>query len=232
MNVPYPVSFEHTLPQKTVAAACHRLGISTRHWPEAGALAQSHAGYSALCRLITDGRRAAVKGSYHLSADDFSDGLAECLLLWVPGNQLLLSAEDSWILDVFHRRLWIAVELLADGLERQRLGRLQQLGQTLGVPLVASGDVHMHCRERRILQDTLTVIREGLTLDQAGYALYPNGERYLRNRGVIEKCTLRNCYRKHWKYRSPSIFLSMSCGTNILTSLCRIMKPRPAICAA
>ena len=151
------------------------------------ALAQSHTGYTALCRLITSGRRAAEKGSYHLCAGDFADGLPECLLLWVPGNQLLLSAEDSWILEAFKARLWIAVELLADGLERQRLEHLQQLGHTLGLPLVASGDVHMHCRERRALQDTLTVIREGLTLDQAGYALYPNGERYLRPKNVVSK---------------------------------------------
>jgi error-prone DNA polymerase len=151
------------------------------------ALAQSHAGYSALCRLITAGRRAADKGSYRLSAGDFEDGLPECSLLWVPGKQLLLGAEDSWILDVFRHRLWIAVELLADGLERQRLDHLQQLGRTLGLPLAASGDVHMHCRQRRVLQDTLTVIREGLTLDQAGFALYPNGERYLRKRSTIGK---------------------------------------------
>jgi error-prone DNA polymerase len=43
----------------------------------------------------------------------------------------------------------------------------------------------MHCRKRRALQDTVTAIREGLTLDRAGYALYSNGERYLRSRAVI-----------------------------------------------
>ena len=52
-------------------------------------------------------------------------GLHDCLVLWVPGNQLLLGAEDAWITDTFHGRLWIAVELLADGLERLRLERLQ-----------------------------------------------------------------------------------------------------------
>src|SRR5690606_5110707 len=60
--------------------------------------------------------------------------------------------------------------------------RLQSLGHELGLPLVASGDVHMHCRERRAVQDTLTAIRLGTTLDQAGFALYPNGERCLRSK--------------------------------------------------
>ena len=148
-------------------------------------LARNRAGYGELCSLITRGRRAAEKGSYRVTADDFSTGLPNCLVLWLPDNQLLLGAEDAWILDAFRQRLWIAVELLADGLESIRLARLQHLGEDLDLPLVASGDVHMHCRERRALQDTVTAIREGVTLDRAGFALYPNGERYLRPRPVL-----------------------------------------------
>jgi error-prone DNA polymerase len=151
------------------------------------ALAQNHRGYTALCQLITCGRRAAEKGSYRLCSDDFGDALPDCLLLWVPDNQLLLSRDDSWILDAFDGRLWIAVELLADGLQRQRLQRLQHLGEALGLPLVAAGDVHMHCRARRALQDTVTAIREGTTLDRAGFSLYPNGERYLRSRETLAR---------------------------------------------
>jgi len=148
-------------------------------------LVRNRSGYAQLCTVITNGRRAAEKGSYKLNANDFSDGLPDCYVLWTPGDRLLLGTEDTWILDAFRGRLWIAVELLADGLERQRLSRLRHLGQDLDLPLVASGDVHMHCRERRALQDTVTSIREGLTLDRAGYALYPNGERYLRSRAVV-----------------------------------------------
>ncbi|MFT5500294.1 MAG: error-prone DNA polymerase [Woeseiaceae bacterium] len=150
-------------------------------------LARNRSGYAQLCELISNGRRAADKGSYKLTPDDFSSGLPDCFAIWIPGDRLLLGTEDAWILDVFRGRLWIAVELLADGLQRQRLTRLQHLGQALDLPLVASGDVHMHCRERRALQDTVTSIREGLTLDRAGFALYPNGERYLRCLKTIEK---------------------------------------------
>jgi error-prone DNA polymerase len=156
-------------------------------------LARNRAGYAQLCRLITRGRRAAKKGSYKVTAEDFADGLNNCLVLWVPDNQLLLGGEDAWILDAFCDRLWIAVELLADGLERLRMERLRNLGEALDLPLVASGDVHMHCRERRFLQDTVTAIREGVTLDRAGFALYPNGERYLRPREV-----LGSIYPREW----------------------------------
>ena len=148
-------------------------------------LARNRAGYGELCSLITRGRRAAEKGSYRVAADDFSAGLPNCLVLWFPDNQLLLGADDAWITDAFRDRLWIAVELLADGLERLRLERLRHLREALDLPLVASGDVHMHCRERRALQDTVTAIRQSVTLDRAGFALYSNGERYLRPYGVL-----------------------------------------------
>lgn len=150
-------------------------------------LAQSHRGYTALCQLITRGRRAAEKGSYRVLACDFIGRLPECFVLWVPDNQLLLSSDDSWLLDAFSGRLWIAVELPADGLQQQRLERLQRLGETLELPLVATGDVHMHSRARRALQDTVTAIREGTTLEGAGLALYPNGERYLRSRRTLSR---------------------------------------------
>ncbi len=149
------------------------------------ALAQSRSGYARLCRLITDGRRAAEKGSYKLTPDAFTDGLPDCLLLWIPDRQLQLQAQDRWICDAFRERLWIAVELLADGLEHQRLDQLQSLGRTLDLPLVASGDVHMHRRSRRMLQDTITAIREKVTVDRAGFMLYPNGERYLRSPELV-----------------------------------------------
>jgi error-prone DNA polymerase len=150
-------------------------------------LARNRSGYAQLCRLISHGRRAAEKGSYRLEPDDFRDGLPDCFVLWVPGNRLLFGEKDSWLLDAFRNRLWIAVELLADGLERQRLSRLRSLGKALDLPLVASGDVHMHNRRRRALQDTVTSIREGVTLDRAGFALHPNGERYLRSMATIAR---------------------------------------------
>ena len=150
-------------------------------------LARNRDGYAELCQLITRARRAAEKGQYRVTAADFSSGLGNCLALWIPDNRILLGAEDSWLLDAFRDRLWIAVELLADGLERQRLARTRRLGETLGLPLVAAGDVHMHCRQRRALQDTVTAIREKLTLDRAGFALYPNGERYLRPLPTLQK---------------------------------------------
>ncbi|HCV14584.1 MAG TPA: hypothetical protein DGC76_12940, partial [Candidatus Accumulibacter sp.] len=56
------------------------------------------------------------------------------------------------------------------------------LASASGLPAVAAGDVHMHRRGRRALQDTLTAIRLRSTLSAAGHALFANGERHLRTR--------------------------------------------------
>jgi DNA polymerase III alpha subunit len=72
------------------------------------------------------------------------------------------------------------VELMAGGADRERLERLCRIGRELGIPAVASGDVHMHQRRRRALQDMLTAVRLKTTVAAAGHALHPNGERSMR----------------------------------------------------
>jgi len=151
------------------------------------ALARNKAGYASLCRLITTARRAAEKGSYELARLDFEEGLSGCLVLWVPDRQFTLDVEDHWLRETFRDRLWIAVELLADGRQREQMQRLREEGRRLKLPLVASGDVHMHCRARRIVQDAVTAIRHGTTVDNAGFALHANGERHLRPLDVLQR---------------------------------------------
>jgi error-prone DNA polymerase len=142
-------------------------------------LATSRAGYGTLCRLITRGRRAAPKGAYALTRADLETGLEGCLLLWLPGLRPS-QEEGAWLRERFAGRLWLAVELSAGGADHERLAGLMALSDRLGLPAVASGDVHMHLRGRRALQDTLTAVRHGVTLKDAGLALAPNGERHLR----------------------------------------------------
>jgi len=149
-------------------------------------LATSRAGYAALCGLITRGRRAAPKGRYVLGRADLDDALPECLLLWRPGR-VPNPAEGAWLRERFAGRLWLAVELGCDGTDRARLRSLIALASRLGLPAVAAGDVHMHIRRRRALQDTLTAIRLGVPLAAAGLALSPNGERHLRSLAELER---------------------------------------------
>ena len=143
------------------------------------ALAPNRKGYGRLCRFITRGRRNAEKGSYSLDRMDVQALLSDCLILWLPGAQPDAS-EAQWLSQRFPGNVWIAVELLCEGRDRERLAELQALGREVGLPLVAAGDVHMHVRARRKLQDVLTAIRHTVPIAEAGWRLYPNGERHLR----------------------------------------------------
>ena len=100
-------------------------------------LAQNRDGYAALCQLITKARRAADKGHYKLGRAAFDDGLPGCLVLWVPDQSFTLDVEDHWLRETFRDRLWIAVELLADGRQREQLDKLREEGRRLRLPLVA-----------------------------------------------------------------------------------------------
>ncbi len=148
-------------------------------------LAASRRGYAVLARLVTRGRRAAPKGEYRLARADFDEGLEDCLALWLPGGAEPAVEEAEWLRERFPGRLWVAVELTAGGRDRERLERLAALSHGLGLPAVAAGDVHMHQRRRRAVQDLLTAVRLKTTVAQAGHALQPNGERTLRPPGRI-----------------------------------------------
>ncbi len=153
--------------------------------PHLVALAADRAAYGALSRLVSNARRAAPKGGYRLQRDDLTGALDGCLLLWLPqpGRAALPAqeAEGRWLKERFDGRLWVAVELLTGGNDVRRLDALTGLGNRLGLPCVAAGDVHMHRRSRRAVQDVLTAIRLNAPLATLGYELYPNGERHLRS---------------------------------------------------
>ncbi len=149
-------------------------------------LAQNRQGYGQLCRLISQARRAAVKGSYFLQRDDLEQGLGHCLALWLPGDPPDQSAAD-WLAATFRDRAYLAVELFAGPDDAVRLKNLQACAQAAGLPLVASSDVHMHSRRRRPLQDALTAIRLRQSIARAAPGLYVNGERHLRSLPALRR---------------------------------------------
>ena len=152
-------------------------------------LATDRAGYGRLSALITLGRRRSAKGHYSLTRADLAQGLHGCLALFIPGEgdaaQLASPAavaDARWLAERFSGRAWIAAELHCGPDDRARLAALDALSRASGLPLVAAGDVHMHVRSRRRLQDVLTAIRLRTPLAACGRQLLANGERHLRAR--------------------------------------------------
>jgi error-prone DNA polymerase len=144
-------------------------------------LAQNRAGYGNLSAIISLGRRRADKGEYRLSRGDLESGMPDCLLLWLAPSDAQAS-DGLWLKKHFGERAWIAFERHMQPGDGQRLAHLREVAQASGLPMVASGDVHMHAKGRRPLQDMLTALRLNTTVDRAGHALHPNGERHLRTR--------------------------------------------------
>ncbi|WP_312958909.1 error-prone DNA polymerase [Stutzerimonas nitrititolerans] len=151
--------------------------------PKVVLLVENLEGYQRLCKLITQARRRAKKGEYRLLREDFTAPMTGLLVLWMADETAEWSREreeGGWLRGRFAQRLWLAIELHRGPNDAQRLEYLQKLARELGIPAVAAGDVHMHARGRRALQDTLTAMRHHVTVAEAGFRLFPNGERHLR----------------------------------------------------
>ncbi|MDF1794501.1 MAG: error-prone DNA polymerase [Thalassobaculaceae bacterium] len=142
------------------------------------------AAYGRLSRLISLGRRRAPKGECHLFRAD--------LEAWDTGLlQVLIPPEDTGGLDAFAAALsqavarrpgdiYLAVSRLYRGDDAARVVSLAALAHRAGAVPLATNDIHIHVPERRPLQDVLTCIREGVTVDAAGYLLAANAERHLK----------------------------------------------------
>ncbi|MGH8082275.1 MAG: error-prone DNA polymerase, partial [Lysobacter sp.] len=142
--------------------------------------------YTDLCSLITTARRRAKKGEYRSLAEDFRERSAHLLALWLPDGDGRDDEHAVWLRERFADRLWLAVELHRGSDDDARLAALAALAARHDLPTVASGDVHMHERARRPLQDVLTAIRHRTTIAEAGDRLFPNGERHLRIRKALK----------------------------------------------
>ena len=148
-------------------------------------LARDRAAYGLLCRILTASHTGRPKGQPALEWSEFlkllerpeSEGLIALLPEeWGPGTDGLITLRDF-----FPDRLFQALIRALDGKDAQRTGRALAMRRELGIPIVATNDVHYHVRERRMLQDVVTSIREGTPLSQAGTRLFPNAERYLKS---------------------------------------------------
>jgi error-prone DNA polymerase len=155
------------------------------------ALARDREGYARLSQFITDLRRASPKGTYHLDASELhADRLAGNELLWVPQRGAAietLCAQAEWFRQTFGEAAWGAVELFRAYDDPPWLHTLREVSRRSGLPLAAAGDVHMHLRSRKPLQDVLTAIRLGRPVAECGMALQPHGERHLRPRATLAR---------------------------------------------
>ncbi len=157
---------------------------------------RDRAAYGRLCRLLSIGKSgidadaaepgqeaSIAKNECRLSFEQ-AVALGAGLIALVPAPAMIdrafevrLAAWRSAWPDALH----LAASPLYRGDDRARLAKLAAIARRTGAPLVATNAVLYHHPDRRILQDVLTCIRDGVTIDQAGFRLQAHAERYLKS---------------------------------------------------
>ena len=147
-------------------------------------LSRTHEGYRNLSRLITRGRMRSPKGASEVTWNEIAEHAAGNTAVWVQGFCDHPHAASVFS-DAFGAYGYIGVSRHRRPEDRRRETRAVELAAHYGLRLVAAPEVLYHHPERRLLQDTLTSIRYGLSLEEAGTRLRPNGEFALKSPAAL-----------------------------------------------
>ena len=146
--------------------------------------------YARLSALLTLGNLRAEKEKCFISKRDVYEHAEGCIFIIIPPDKITQDFEFELVFTHQVRdygrnlpNLYLAATKYYTGDDAKRLFLLAELG----VPLVATNDVHYHHPSRRELQDILTCVREKCTIANAGYKLHQNAERHLKEKTEMER---------------------------------------------
>ena len=143
--------------------------------PDIVAYPATRFGWGRLTRLLTLGNRRAVKGECDLALGDLLDHAQDMALIAMDGDAALLDQ-----LREATPHLWLAATMHRAGRDARMLAQRKALAVRCGVPLIATNDALYAQADDRVMQDVLTCIREGMTVQTAGRRLAANAERHLK----------------------------------------------------
>ncbi|MBY0241864.1 MAG: PHP domain-containing protein, partial [Burkholderiaceae bacterium] len=157
-------------------------------------IAMDKRGYGNLSELITVARRRADKGTYLVRPRDIAApppdlaalrGMPGCQLILLPNYGATADAmarPAAWLLHVAAGRARIGLTLHHRPKDQQHREAVYAVSDAYSLPVVATGDVCMHLRSCKPVQDTMTAIRYRIPVAECGYRLAPNAEQHLRSR--------------------------------------------------
>ncbi|MEZ2339228.1 error-prone DNA polymerase [Mucilaginibacter sp. RCC_168] len=148
------------------------------------------AAYSRLSGLLTLGNLRAEKEKCYLYKQDLYQYSQGSIFVIIPPASITADFElpakfkkEAAEYQQNIKNLYIAASrTFADG-DAKRLFLLSELG----IPMMATNDVHYHDPSRRELQDVLTCVRHKRTIFNAGFLLHQNAERYLKEAKEMER---------------------------------------------
>ncbi len=152
-------------------------------------LARDREGYAGLCRLVTEAHAGTP-----LREGEAPDGTVvrpaepripfASLAARSRGLLALHGGSDAGVAsrlrEAFGDRLALTVSRHRVAGEEPLIDAVRSLGHRLSIPVAVTNDVHTHDRRRQPLQDVLTCIRLGTTVDRVGRRLFPNAERTMK----------------------------------------------------
>lgn len=157
--------------------------VTVADHPAISFLPQTRAAYGLMCRLLTQVHADKEKGEGKITLSEMAQ-----LIEKHPGAKNLICLPNVtektnlvFLKELFPENLYLPLCRYLDGLDQKRTALTQKLSRHLSIPIVATNDVHYHVPERRALQDCVTCIREGVSIDHAGFHLFGNNDRYLKS---------------------------------------------------
>ncbi|MCQ1852186.1 error-prone DNA polymerase [Neorhizobium galegae] len=157
--------------------------------PDVLAYPLNRKGWANLCRLLSRGNLRTEKGSCILEGWDLLEWCKEEMMLAVVPD--FSRAEDARYLadlnkklkdyrEKFGKNIYFALSPTYDGRDRLVFAIFSRMAFQNRLPLIATNLPLFHLPERRSLSDVVTAIREHVTVQEAGFRLAPNGERYIK----------------------------------------------------
>jgi error-prone DNA polymerase len=141
--------------------------------------------YTELCSLISRARLHSSKGNYQLNLGDLQRYSQHCFAIWLNPDGREHYANE--LKEYFSDRLWLGITLHGQQQAQAYYFRRYQLACEHDIRMVACGNVHMHCRQRKPLQDVLSAIRMNTSVQKLGSQVQANSEQYLKKRTLLQR---------------------------------------------
>ncbi|TDX79558.1 error-prone DNA polymerase [Neorhizobium sp. R1-B] len=137
--------------------------------------------YARMTRLLTLGKARGGKANCILTLDDvghYCEGLIGVLVPDFADETCAVQLRK--MAGIFGDRAYIALSLRRRPNDQMRLHELSNMAARFKVRTVVTNDVLFHEPSRRQLQDVVTCIRTGTTIDDVGFERERHADRYLK----------------------------------------------------